>query len=132
MLDKEDIVAIARGAATGIRQALQALESRLGLLERQASVGIQSVIIRNHEKDRRLFIQTMTMVDGRKIDSEFKIIGSMQYCEVHQVGRQYEMGDVVTNDGSMWVAIRDTAGAPGKSADWRLAVKRGQDGKSLK
>lgn len=131
MLDREDIATVAHGVANAIRQALHAVESRLGMLERQASVGIQSVSIRNHEKNRRVFIQTITMVDGRKIDSEFKIVGLMQYCEVHQTGRQYEMGDVVTYDGSMWVAIRDTMGAPGKSADWRLSVKRGQDGKSL-
>lgn len=131
MLDREDIAAVARGAATVIRQALKTVESRLGLLERQASVGIQSIVIRNHDKDRRSFVQTVTLVDGRTIESEFKIIGAMQYRELHQIGKQYEMGDVVTYDGSMWVALRDTAGAPGKSADWRLAVKRGQDGKKF-
>jgi len=129
VLDREDIAAVARGAASAVRQALKAFESRLGLLERQASTGIQSVVINNHEKDRRRFTQVITLADGRKIESEFKVIGSMQYCELHQPGRQYEMGDVVTHDGSMWVALRDTAGAPGKSSDWRLAVKRGQDGR---
>lgn len=132
MIDKEDIAAIARGAVVAIRQTLFKFESRLGLLERQASIGIQSITIRNHEKDRRSFIQTMVMVDGRKIDSEFKIIGVMQYCEIHETGRKYEIGDVVTHDGAMWVAVRDTMGAPGKSPDWRLAVKRGQDGRNLK
>lgn len=132
MLDREDIAAVARGAASAVRQALKAVEGRLGMLERQASVGIQSVVINNHDSDRRRFIQIITLVDGRKIETEFRIIGSMQYCEIHQTGRQYEMGDVVTQDGSMWVAIRDTAAAPGKSPDWRLAVKRGQDGRSLK
>ncbi len=130
MLDLQDLTAIARGTTTAIRQALQAFEARLGLIE-QRSMGIQSVVIRNHEKDRRVFVQTMIMADGRKIESEFKMVGSLQYCEVYQPNRQYEMGDVVTNDGSMWVAIRDTDGHPGKSPDWRLAVKRGQDGKKL-
>jgi len=131
VLDREDLAAVARGAASAIRQALKTFESRLGLLERQASVGIQSITIRSHDRDRRTFVQTTTLVDGRKIESEFKMTGVLQYCEVHQIGRRYEMGDVVTHDGSMWVAVRDTAGAPGKSADWRLAVKRGQDGKKL-
>lgn len=128
MLDREDIAAIARG----IRQVLQVFETRLGSLEQRASSGIQSVTIRAHEKNRRTFVQVMTMADGRKIESEFKLVGLLQYCEVYQIGRQYEMGDVVTNDGSMWVALRDTSGSPGKSPDWRLAVKRGQDGKSGK
>lgn len=123
MLDREDIVTVARGVAGAVRQAMQALETRLGLLERQASIGIQSVTIRNSGSDRRLFMQVITLADGRKIESEFKIIGSMQYRDLHQTGKQYEMGDVVTYNGSMWVAIRDTAAAPGKSADWRLAVK---------
>ncbi len=129
MLDREDIASIARGVAGTIRNALQAFETRLGLVERQAS-GVQSVTIRGHDKDRRSFILTMTMIDGRKMESEFKIVGSMQYREIHQSGRQYEIGDAVTHDGSMWVAVRDTAGSPGKSSDWRLAVKHGQDGKS--
>ncbi len=132
MLDREDIAAIARGATTAIRQILNVFEARLKLLERQASVGIQSVDIRGHEKDRRRFTQVMTMLDGRKIESEFKLVGSLLYCAVHELNRQYEMGDVVTQDGSMWVAMKDTTGAPGKSPDWRLAVKRGQDGKNLK
>lgn len=131
MLDREDIAAVGRGVASAVRQALKAFENRLGVLERQASVGIQSVVINNHDKDRRRFTQVITLVDGRKIETEFKLIGSMQYCEQHQVNRKYEMGDVVTHDGSMWVALRDTAGAPGKSPDWRLAVKRGQDGRTL-
>lgn len=99
------------------------------MLERQASVGIQSIVIRNHDRDRRSFVQIVTLVDGRKIESEFKVVGSMLYCEIYQPNRQYEMGDVVTQDGSMWVALRDTVGVPGRSPDWRLAVKRGQDGK---
>ncbi len=129
MLDREDIAAIARGTTGAIRNALQAFEARLGLIERQTS-GVQSVAIRGHDKDRRSFILTMTMIDGRKVESEFKIIGCLQYREIHQSGKQYEIGDAVTYDGSMWVAIRDTAGSPGKSSDWRLAVKHGQDGKS--
>ncbi len=131
MLDREDIIAIARGATSAIRQVLQTFEARLGLLERQAS-GIQSVVIQNDEKDRRSFTQIMTMVDGRKIESKFKLIGSMQYRDVYQAGRQYEIGDVVTYDGSMWVVMTESAGVPGKSPGWRLAVKHGQDGKNLK
>ena len=128
MLDREDITAIARGATGAIRQVLHAFETRLGLLEKHASAGIKDITIRNHEKDRRLFIQTVVLTDGREIESSFKIVGSMQYREIYQVGRQYEIGDVVTHDGAMWVAIRDTMETPGKSSNWRLAVKRGQNG----
>ena len=43
---------------------------------------------------------------------------------------QYEAGDAVTTKGSWWVATRDTDGRPGDpDSGWRLAVKRGRDGK---
>ena len=124
-LDREDITAIARGTAGAVRAAFKTLESRLNMLERQASTGIRSIAIRNHDKDRRVFVQVMTLTDGRQLESEFKLVGLMQYREVYQLGVKYEQGDVVTHDGSMWVALRDTAETPGKSGDWRLAVKRG-------
>lgn len=44
----------------------------------------------------------------------------------------YSVGDSVTWDGSLWIACTDDpVGDPNKSADWRLAVKRGKDGKGL-
>lgn len=49
---------------------------------------------------------------------------------VYKADRQYERGDAVTADGSYWIAQKDTpAGKPGQSSDWRLAVKKGRDGK---
>lgn len=49
---------------------------------------------------------------------------------VHRPGAPYEKGDVVTHGGSLWIAQKDTTAAPGEgSPDWRLAVKRGRDGK---
>jgi len=128
VLDREDIVAVARA----VKEVLKDFKDRISVLERQASAGIQSVTVRNHDKDRRKFVHVLTLADGRELKSEFKLTGLMLYEQIYQSGRQYEMGDVVTNDGSMWVALKDTNGAPGKSADWRLAVKRGQDGKSVK
>jgi hypothetical protein len=41
---------------------------------------------------------------------------------------KYERGDAVTLGGSLFIAQRDTDKKPGESDDWRLAVKRGQDG----
>lgn len=126
MLNREDIGTIGRGVAVAIRQAMQALEARLGILERQQiPAGIQSIAIQNHDTDRRSFVQTVTLADGRQIESEFKFIGMMLYREVYHAGSKYETGDVVTYDGAMWVALRDTTATPGKSGDWRLAVKRG-------
>jgi integrin beta 3 len=49
---------------------------------------------------------------------------------VHRSGAKHRQGDGVTYGGSFWIAQKDTTAAPGgDSADWRLAVKRGKDGK---
>lgn len=46
---------------------------------------------------------------------------------------EYEKGDAVTYGGSLWIA-QDSGdhGAPGTSKAWRLAVKKGRDGKDLR
>lgn len=41
----------------------------------------------------------------------------------------YSIGDGVTSGGSFWIAQVETTARPGKSDDWRLAVKRGADGR---
>lgn len=47
---------------------------------------------------------------------------------VYRDGESYVKGDAVTWAGSLWIAQKDTAGKP-DAGDWRLAVKRGRDGK---
>lgn len=47
--------------------------------------------------------------------------------------KSYEAGDVVSHGGSMWIASGEPEGAPGLGGNgWRLAVKRGRDGKDLR
>lgn len=47
--------------------------------------------------------------------------------------RQYEKGDAVTWAGSLWIAQKDTSAKPDTAdSGWRLAVKRGRDGKDVK
>ena len=46
--------------------------------------------------------------------------------------RAYEKGDAVSYGGSLWIAQQNTEDAPGTSKAWRLAVKRGRDGKDLR
>ena len=44
--------------------------------------------------------------------------------------RAFERGDGVSWKGSFWIARRDTSASPAEgSRDWRLAVKRGRDGR---
>jgi hypothetical protein len=45
----------------------------------------------------------------------------------------YVRGDEVTSDGSQFIAMRDTDKEPGTiDSGWRLACKRGQNGKAGK
>lgn len=48
---------------------------------------------------------------------------------VYKDGREYEAGDAVTWAGSLWIAKEKTSGRPDSGQGWRLAVKRGRDGK---
>jgi len=47
--------------------------------------------------------------------------------------KSYEQGDGTTYGGCYWIAQKDAPeGVPGGSNDWRLAVKKGRDGKDLR
>ena len=50
---------------------------------------------------------------------------------VWKEGAAYLEGDGVTWGGSFWTAQKDTTAKPDGSDDWRLAVKRGRDGKDF-
>jgi hypothetical protein len=43
--------------------------------------------------------------------------------------RQYKKGNVVTHQGSTWIARDDTSTKPGTDPAWQLIVKRGRDGR---
>lgn len=48
-------------------------------------------------------------------------------------GKEYATGDAVTWAGSVWIAQKDgVAEKPDGGNGWRLAVKRGRDGKALR
>lgn len=49
---------------------------------------------------------------------------------VHSDEKEYSHGDGVTYAGSFWICQKDRPqGKPSSSEDWRLAVKKGRDGK---
>ena len=51
---------------------------------------------------------------------------------VWREGTAYVAGDGVTMGGSFFIAQADTSAKPGKSDEWRLAVKRGSDGRDAR
>lgn len=54
------------------------------------------------------------------------------YRDTYGHGQSYDVGDCVTDKGSLFYCKRQTTDRPGESPDWRLMVKRGQDGKDLR
>jgi collagen type III alpha len=51
---------------------------------------------------------------------------------VWKEGAAYAAGDGVTHGGSFFIAQAATTTKPGKSDEWRLAVKRGSDGRDAR
>jgi hypothetical protein len=51
----------------------------------------------------------------------------IKYCGIHEIGMTYAEGSFCTRSGSLWYALRTTKEQPGNSADWQLAVKRGEN-----
>ena len=51
---------------------------------------------------------------------------------VWKEGTAYATGDGVTLGGSLFIAQANTTAKPGASDDWRLAVKRGNDGRDYR
>lgn len=66
----------------------------------------------------------------RKSDVTFPCV---IYRDIYSPDATYTEGDAVTFDGSLWIArSSDITEAPGKSDQWRLAVKRGKNARSEK
>lgn len=83
-------------------------------------------------KDGRTLVLSLKLSDGEIQRREIVLRGMVVDAGVYRSGATYVHGDAVTYAGSCWIAQTDTKAAPGNgSADWRLAVKRGRDGKDL-
>lgn len=57
---------------------------------------------------------------------------AMRYRGVFQPAEDYEKGNFVTHDGSLWAAIADNPGKPGSGGGWQLCAKRGADGRDAR
>ncbi|MGL5785165.1 MAG: hypothetical protein ACRCYZ_06930 [Alphaproteobacteria bacterium] len=79
----------------------------------------------------RSFRRREVLTDGRVVETAW-YTPAMVHRGVWQGAEfgEYEQGDVVTWNGSQWHCnSRKTAAKPGDSADWRLVVKAGRDGR---
>lgn len=87
--------------------------------------------------------------DGLRVD-DFELVGRMLtlkhganplktvrigfpiYKGVYEQDESYEPDDMVTFGGSVWVAGAETKSKPGTDDTWKLAVKKGRDGRDAK
>ncbi|MFU7495755.1 hypothetical protein ACM736_27950 [Pseudomonas aeruginosa] len=76
---------------------------------------------------------TVKMQAGDTILEKSVRIASVIDRGVYSAEKSYEQGDGTTYGGCYWIAQKDVPeGVPGASTDWRMAVKKGRDGKDLR
>lgn len=89
--------------------------------------GIQDIAM-ELEGDGRYILQTVKYADGSS--NLHKVKTAMQINRgVYQSAASYEAGDVVTFNGSQWVALGLNSGVAPPADSWKLCVKHGRDGK---
>lgn len=60
-------------------------------------------------------------------------VREFKYCGIWQADAVFRRHNSVTQDGSVWICVcEQTLQRPGDGSDWRLAVKRGKDGKDAR
>ena len=92
------------------------LVKNCAVLQAMISGSLHFQLNRRHEIEDRL-----TALEARP---------TMTYMGVWAADREYLRGNVVTYDGSSWVANETSMGEiPGKGSAFTLAVKRGRDGR---
>ena len=97
--------------------------------------GVASTEVEPSEDLRTLSIR-LTHTDGEVVERTLRspsLVYRGVFREGGDDGSGYQGGDAVTFGGSLWVALRATTSKPGEgSPDWRLAVKKGRDGRDAK
>lgn len=69
-----------------------------------------------------------SLVEERMADIQVRGFADM-YQGVWQPDHPYTRSQAVTWGGQLYLALANTKGKPAESADWRLIVKAGRDGK---
>lgn len=68
--------------------------------------------------------------DGTPVEGDPVIVAGIRYEGVWREGESYKANRAVTFGGSVFISTKDTASKPETDDSWRLAVKRGRDGKN--
>jgi hypothetical protein len=91
--------------------------------------GIAGIVTEQGEDPREITVSSL-LTSGVKASTTFRVPTVIDRG-VHRDSEQYKAGDGVTSGGSFWIAQKDDPpGKPGEAdSGWRLAVKKGRDGK---
>lgn len=117
-----------RRATDTLHQAIDKIPTPKDGVDGRDCLDIDSFDVQWDEHER-----TMTVILERGEDRVEKTVRIPVPMDrgVYREGSKYMRGDGVTFGGSWWIAQKDDArGKPGKSQDWRLAVRHGRDAKS--
>lgn len=114
----------------------RAFEDTLGMRGWECLVaGVASLSI-DAPSERELVVTAM-LSTGDKVEQQVRLSHPIDRG-VYRPEEKYSKGDGVTFGGSWWIALNDGplqkpgVVPPGEQPEWRLAVKRGRDGKDAK
>jgi hypothetical protein len=72
------------------------------------------------------FLTRLAAVEQKLVELDARALGGPFYAGTFQQGESYKRGALVTRNGGLWLALRDTRETPGATpAAWRLVVKSG-------
>lgn len=115
------------GAVSDIRERLARLEERKPEKGDRGDNGLGFDDMSVEHDGERAFLLTFTR--GDEVKAFPFILPVVLDRGVYKAETTYERGDGVSFGGSFWIAKTATSAKPGEGEDWRLAVKRGRDGK---
>lgn len=105
---------------------LEAAFKRIHELERK-SLTVDSFDAQVADDDRTIELSFGTGDEQRVASFKWPV---PIYRGTHKAGQQYDAGDMVSHQGSGWIAQRPTSATPGiPNSGFQLAIKRGKDAK---
>lgn len=113
MSEQEDVCAQARAAWKWIESAAKQAGAKETSL-RLAAIGVLTIVFEGARKRREL---------EARVDALEKQQKALRYRGVHQRAETYEKNNLVTHDGSLWIALKDDPGKPGEGDGWQLVAK---------
>jgi hypothetical protein len=122
---RDDLEAFAAGLVPLIKDYVARVAPAKGEM-----MGLQEAFDAGFEAVKKYVDDALDAFEGRLAAVENR---GIKYCGVFQRAQTYRKGDVVTDAGSAWVALREVENEkPGDGASWQLMVKAGRDAKDVR